>query len=134
MKVKHVSYKDIVKWRAAAAKEHVSLQESIGAHWFTVDGVGCGAVAISRIGPIARGRIKGIWLDPAFRGQGLGTEFTSWLIDWAWTQECKTLDVFAVNERFYLARGWQLVGRNAHGYAHLTITRPAQFQKVAANR
>lgn len=102
------------RWVAQAAQERTSLKDSRNTRWFGIylDGeelVGCAALYVVRPG---RQRVKGVFIDPVWRGCGLGTRITEHLLGLC---EGDEVEAYALNPSWYLARGFGEMGKNGHG-------------------
>lgn len=121
-------YREVAPWKAAAARERVSLSDTPATHWFVwrvpppsspsdtdgEDGEGepvaagcCGLLLL----PGAWARIKGVYVPPPYRGQGVGDAMTRALIAWARERYVSVLEVLAYNPGYYERLGWRRVGR-----------------------
>jgi len=116
MAISETTYAWCARWRSAAAKEHVSISDTPDTCWFRLDDIGCAGLMCK---PGQPARIKGVYIDPAFRGLGYGTMLTEFLMAEARRRGAERMDVYALNPAFYEARGWERVGQNAYGVAHL---------------
>lgn len=103
---------------AAGARERVSITDTPNTRWWTIHGpsdgrlVGClGLIAIA-----GRLRVKGVYIKPADRGHGIGSEATQAVVALA-LAEGKAVEAFALNPPWYHARGFLTVSHNAHGVA-----------------
>ncbi len=100
---------------APAARDGIKVNELDGCEWVVATDAGhrVGVVGVHRYGTRQRyARIRAVWLDPAHRGTGLGAYMTDFAIALAAAHRgVVRLDVFAINPRFYLERGWTLSPR-----------------------
>lgn len=108
-----VQFADVRKFASPAAREHVSVTDLPGTTWYTVRGIACAGLQVKG----QRARIRGVYVDPAFRGDGLGTTLGERLIDDAIARGCALVDAYVINERWYLAHGFTEKARNAFGRA-----------------
>lgn len=60
-------------------------------------------------------RIRGVFVDPAFRRMGVGTVLTEQLIQLAQFEGWAYIEAYAWAPAWYIAHNFELVGRNAHG-------------------
>lgn len=115
-----VSYSQIQPFASRAAKDHVSAKDSKNTLWFMYDN--------NRTEPCFCGlydtgngqRIKGVWVHPNRRKQGIGEQMTLALIDYA-TKQLNTarVEVFAYNSTFYESLGFVKFGYLNNGAAKL---------------
>jgi N-acetylglutamate synthase-like GNAT family acetyltransferase len=109
--IKEVEFWRIRHLRRAAADARVTLSELANTRWFAAyrDGVILGTAGLTMMSG-GRARIRGVWVDPAYRGRGIGDAFSDRLI-----AECRgrvsILDAFAYNPAYYLAKGFRTVGK-----------------------
>lgn len=105
--VLEVPFSSIQHFAAPAAKEHVTIKESKKIRWFVVvseDGtVGCAGLFQVRPGVV---RIKGIFIDPAYRCKGLGSVLTEHVISVAVTDKCSRIEANVYKSEWYEARGF----------------------------
>ena len=111
-KIKEVEHSAVWSWRSRAARDHVSLKDSRRTRWFKAGDLGCAGLYTMGSG---RARLKGIWVDPAFRHQGIGTRLTEHLMALARAEDFNHIEAYAWDGKWYLARGFTSIGRNAHG-------------------
>ena len=109
MNVREVDYIEVRPWASRAARDHVDLADTPRTRWWKVDDVACAGLMLVGHGA----RVKGVYVDPAFRGQGIGTELTEYVL-----AQCAGLDfieAYAWNAPWYEARGFEVIGGNRHG-------------------
>ncbi|WP_053137407.1 GNAT family N-acetyltransferase [Pseudomonas sp. MIACH] len=88
---------------------------------------------ISGFAGVACGKVEMLFIDPAYRGQGLGRQLLRYAID------CMNADELDVNEQnpqalgFYFKQGFEVVGRTEHDglgqpypLLHLRLRQPQQ--------
>lgn len=108
-------YAAVRGWRAAAAREHVSLTDLPGTTWYVVRGVGCAGLQVKG----GRARIRGVYVDPIFRGTGVGTALGERLIADAIAEGCTLIDAYTTQPHWYDARGFSREGTNPFGNEHV---------------
>jgi GNAT superfamily N-acetyltransferase len=108
IRLSEVPIERLLTYRAAAAREHVSVSNTQNTRWFGAfvpfgnEPVGFGAVYWVGL----KARIKGIYVVPGMRGRGIGSQMTERLIQFAVRQGATQLEAFALNPAWYEARGW----------------------------
>lgn len=115
--VRSVDHAEIQPWRTRAARDHVDLADTPETSWWKVTDVACAGLMRVRREGHRGGRIKGVYVDPAFRRLGLGTALTEYVIEQAINLGATYVEAYAWNSKWYLARGFEVVGRNRHGAA-----------------
>lgn len=105
--------------RSAARRDHVSLSNSPGKVWYAIEvediPVAVAFVQVAR----GRGRIGGIYVKPDHRGRGYGEQLTAACIRAVRDAFCGVADCYALNPQYWVGLGFEQVGTNAHGYAHM---------------
>jgi N-acetylglutamate synthase-like GNAT family acetyltransferase len=110
-----VSFADVLPFRGRAAAEHVSISDTRATRWFVLR-KGKIIVAIAGLMKVGSGfRIKGVWVDPAVRGRGLGTHLTGALMEVAEQACASTIEALAYNPAFYEGRGFLRIGVQPNG-------------------
>ena len=109
--IQQVGHAKVWPWRSRAARERVDLKDTPTTRWFMDGDLACAGLLSLASGV----RIKGVYVDPAFRGQGIGTRLTEHLIDLATLEGCGYVDAYAWNAKWYTERGFISIGKNAHG-------------------
>ena len=106
-----VEYRKIKPFINIAAKDGVNLKDSKNTSWFLHCRDGHHAIAGLIVNPkTGYARIKGVWVDPIIRGNGVGSSITLSLIMLAKSYSfVHTIEVFAYNRRHYEDRGFVCV-------------------------
>jgi len=108
--IREVSFSDIAPLKHAAAVDRVTLRDLKNTRWFAAvrNGLIVGSAGLTSLK--SRTRIRGVWVAKAYRGQGIGSAFTSRLI-----AECRgkitIVDALAYNPDHYVTRGFRVAGR-----------------------
>jgi RimJ/RimL family protein N-acetyltransferase len=99
-----------------AAKDRVSISDTKETHWFLLNNL-LEPPALCGLMKTSRGyRIKGVWVPKELRGNGLGTEMTLNLIDYAEnTLMASRIEAFAYNPAFYEQHGFRRFGTLPNG-------------------
>ena len=111
-------YSEVVPFKSAAARDHVSIGETRETHWFlwTDSGELVGLCGLMRTA--LGGRIKGVWVKPEFRGRGHGWATTLALIEHAVDELFYLrLEALALNPAFYEGLGWKPAAAERRGQA-----------------
>lgn len=119
----------------SAARARVSISDTGQTQWFEVliaeAGDAFSEVSLVRVGVAGlmalgsvvsgkRARIKGVFVEPAARGRGVGTKIVDELEAFASREwGVRTIEAFAHNPKFYEARGYRRCGVLANGAVHL---------------
>lgn len=111
--IQQVSYAKVRPWLARAARERVDLSDSPATRWFMREDIACAGL-LSLVG-VGRVRIRGVYVDPAFRRIGVGTDLGEHLIAVAQAEGYAKIEAYAWSPRWYEERGFAAVGRNVHG-------------------
>lgn len=109
--LRQVKFEDVASYKSAAARDHVSVSPTRDTFWFVYEEAGAviGICALMRTA--LGGRVKGVWVDPARRGQGHGRQMTLDLIEHAVDELFfLRLEALAHNPKFYEALGWKRIG------------------------
>jgi|GEM_PF-5804174 len=127
-----VDYDMAAKYKSRAAKEHVSISPTANTDWFLVAVSGsigvAGVAGMMRLSNSLNGqkgvtaRIKGIYVQKEFRGQGIGTKVIDALERLAGDWNATMIEVYAYNRKFYEARGYEAVGTRPNGAVLLRRT------------
>jgi N-acetylglutamate synthase-like GNAT family acetyltransferase len=93
-----------------AARDRVSISNTRATRWFAA--VQSGAiVGVAGLLKFSTGlRIKGVWVDPAWRGRGIGDALTARLIAAAEEECAPAIEAFAYRPDYYEARGFVRYG------------------------
>lgn len=112
-----VSYGTIAPYKAQAARDRVSVSDTKNTQWYMLPGQeGFGALLQTADAV----RVKGVYVFPEYRGEGLGTALTEALIRVA-IATGKTLEVLAYNPGFYESRGFERQNQLPNGAWRLTV-------------
>jgi N-acetylglutamate synthase-like GNAT family acetyltransferase len=105
--VESVPFADIRHCIARAARDHVSLSDTRNTDWFVVREDGA-IVGIAGLMAVQSGyRLKGAWVDPAYRGRGIGLALTEKRIQLA-EQRCGSfIETLSLHPAFFEARGFR---------------------------
>lgn len=102
-----VPYEYVARYRAIAAREGVSLGPTENTTWWrTTDGEGFGGAI--RLSP-TKARIKGLFVDPAFRGSGVGRAMTLAIHEHLKASGCLVVDVITARPDVYAPWGFRVV-------------------------
>ena len=116
MLIRPCLFNEIKGYALKAAREHVSLKYGGKTQWYLAekDGVIQGMAGLL---PLARNaiRVKGVYVLPVDRGQGIGTQLTEYLINKALERQVTRVEAYALNPGFYLKRGFKEAGRLPNG-------------------
>ena len=116
-----VPFEKIIPFTSAAAREKVSLKPTAGRTiWYET----AGHESFGGLLNFAAGawRIRGVFTQPEFRGLGYGTKLTEGLIETAKTTlEARTIEVIAMNPKFYEDRGFTRITEIRHGSWRLAL-------------
>ncbi len=121
MKIRDCSFADIQHFASRAAKERVSITDTRDTRWHAAydeagNIVGCGAVMFTR----QTARLKAYFIEPSMRGSGLGSALVQKGIDTALDNPAiNTIEVFSVNPKFFLAKGFTRLKDIRDGVTHL---------------
>lgn len=114
MRVEQVDYETAARLRSKAAKDGVSVKDSKNTQWFGLfDGpdeiVGTGAVYDMG----GRARLKGVWVDPRYRGEGHGLALTEARLRYIEdVLMASQVEVITRNHGdYWLSRGYRATGR-----------------------
>lgn len=123
MTVEQVPYELVKPLRSRAAKDGVSVKDSRDTQWFAAfhEGEIIGCAAVFDMG--GRARLKAVWVDPAYRGQGVGLKLTEARM--AYIEDdlmSSRVELFTrAHGDFWLSRGFsetgQVLPNGARGYA-----------------
>lgn len=105
-----VPYSKVSGYLSRAKRDGVSLKNAMGARWFKIAGVDgfCSVLPISRDG--SKVRIKGFWIAPEYRGQGVGTLAFQALIELLEKEgSVKIIESISRKIRFYESQGFKKV-------------------------
>lgn len=105
-----VPYGKVAGYLNRAKRDGVSLKNAYGARWFQIEGVDgfCCVLPLARDG--SKVRIKGFWIAPEYRGQGVGTRAFQALIRLLETDESvKIIESISRRIQFYEAQGFKKV-------------------------
>ena len=95
-----------------AAREHVSISDTRDTRWFV--GLRQPAGEVVGVAGLLRFRsqlrIKGVWVDPAFRGRGLGNAFVQRFLAIADEECAPMIEAFVANTAYYQSLGFSQVG------------------------
>lgn len=116
-KIKPVTFLEVKRFSGRAAKERVSIKDSKNTQWYLYD-EDRAVIGIYYKKPTVA-RIKGVWVAPEMRGQGIGTKITELFIDTLLKQGCQ-IEVYAHNPSFYEQRGFIERSRNQFNVPFLT--------------
>lgn len=89
----------------------MDLSDTPTTRWFMFQEVAIAALLAMKTGV----RVKGVYVDRAFRKLGVGTGLTEHLIELAESEGWEYVDAFVWNPPWYLERGFEKIGVNAHG-------------------
>ncbi len=118
VKLQAVDYEAASKYKSAAAREHVSISETQRTYWFYVVKGDEGVVGVVGLMLVSGGavRIKGVYIQKEFRGQGIGTAVTDALETHAVNElHATTIEAYAYNRAFYEGRSYEAVGTRPNG-------------------
>lgn len=114
--IRQVAYARVRPWKSAAARERVDLSDTGATRWFMAEDVGCaGLLPVRLAGGHFAARVRGVFVDPAFRHLGIGTALTEHLIDIAILENAAYVEAFVWSPAWYMARDFVEKGRNGHG-------------------
>ena len=107
IEVEPVSYDVVAPFASRAAKEHVALGRTANTEWFAVQNHGemRGFAALMKIG--SGFRLKGFWVHPDHRGNGIGTALLTTLIGIAEDRCASKVEALALNPRIYETLGFR---------------------------
>lgn len=116
MLIRPCSFTEIKGYALKAAREHVSLKDGGKAQWYAAekDGVIQGMAGLL---PLAKNgiRMKGVYVIPTERKNGIGTLLTEYLMDKAMESNVNRIEAYALNPGFYFKRGFKETGRLPNG-------------------
>lgn len=121
--IRAIDYADAQPFASRAAREHVSISPTRNTRWFA-------AIAQDQVVAVAgllrmRGmavRIKGVWVDPAARGHGLGAALVAHLIALAQDECAPAIEAYAHNGAFYQSLGFSRCGQLPNGAVRVRKT------------
>lgn len=100
---------------ARAGREHVSISNTRATAWYAAMAQGR-VVGVAGLLKFATGyRIKGVWVDPAWRGHGLGDALATKLIELAEYECAPAIEAFAWRPDYYEGRGFERCGALPNG-------------------
>lgn len=117
MKLIEVDYQYVARWARSAARERVSVSPTANTRWYRAVG------HEGFCGLLKRGdtlRVKGVYVHPEWRGQGIGAAMTDALLRIAEAAPEGRIEVLAYNPSFYEARGFERAGQLRNGAWRLT--------------
>ena len=118
MRVKNISYTLVRPFVSKAAKDHVSLKDSKDTFWYGVE-ESDELIGIAGLLKVKNGyRIKGVYIKPSLRGQGIGSTLTEFLINQC-DSKFAMIEAFAYNPSFYEKRGFKRYGQLPNGAVKL---------------
>lgn len=104
MRLLQVDYADVKKFGSLAKRERVAISDTKNTYWFEIQlhrevvGV-CGLYLATN-----KCRIKGDWILPQYRGQGLGEFITKCRLDIARSLDFKLVEVLTLHPHYYEAK------------------------------
>jgi ribosomal protein S18 acetylase RimI-like enzyme len=120
--IEAVPFADVLPYAARAAREHVSVSDTRRTTWHAerLDGALLGFAGL--LEARQAWRIKGVWVEPAARGMGIGNRLAHHLIRLAQDGCAPAIEAFAWNPAYYLAFGFVRYGTLPNGAVKLRRT------------
>lgn len=106
--LREAGIEEVHKWKRQAEREGVSVKETKGkTRWYVWEEVGevlgfGGYIWATK----TKARIKGIYVLPENRGQGVGVKMTEGIMAKAREEGAEKLEAVALNPKFYEERGF----------------------------
>ncbi len=116
-----VAFATVAPLARRASADRVSISDTGNTRWYVILGGGrIEAVAgLIRVGSGAR--IKGVWVEPACRGRGIGAHLVDFLLRVADQACCSSVEALAYNPAFYEARNFRRLGVKPNGAVRLRL-------------
>ncbi len=113
-----VDYGVISSLKSAAAREGVSLGCTKNTEWYAVlvDNLVIGVAGLIRIS--TGFRLKGFYVMPEHRGNGIGRTLLDYLIEIC-SDRFASVEVLTRHPEAYLKRGFVAIGRTSHGVVRM---------------
>jgi N-acetylglutamate synthase-like GNAT family acetyltransferase len=113
--IAEVPFAAVQPFASRASREHVSISNTRSTRWFAAL-AGGRIVGIAGLLKFATGlRVKGVWVDPDFRGKGIGNDLATRLIEVAEHECAPAIEAFAWRPDYYEGRGFERCGALPNG-------------------